>query len=75
MGQVSPLISLLRRYPISRLAAMGTQHRDPETQQSSVTKRTGEAKAQESGQGTALPTWLCHQLQRQPWLNHINALV
>ena len=46
MGQVSPLISLLRRYPISWLAALGTQHRDPETQQSSVTKRTGEAKAQ-----------------------------
>lgn len=31
MGQVSPLISLLRRYPISRLAALGTQERPRNT--------------------------------------------
>lgn len=41
MGQVSSLISLLRRYPISWLAATGTQHRDSETQQSSVTENWG----------------------------------
>lgn len=38
-------------------------------------RELGKPKHSKGGQGTALSTRLCHQLQRQPWINHINTLV